>query len=127
MPPEKKPKPVQEKVQERIDLEEKEKPSFLTRFRPLLFTLGLFIIVTVLILMLSVLKMANQKFKMSKTFPTPTSLPQPIQPEEDRLIFELEQQGTSDEITAIEADLETTDFTGLDKELEEIETELTTP
>jgi len=46
---------------------------------------------------------------------------------QDEDISGLEKQGSSDEPTTIEADLDATDLSNLDKELEEIETELATP
>jgi len=39
----------------------------------------------------------------------------------------LEKQGNSNELSSIESDLETTDLTDLDKELKDIEAELTSP
>lgn len=43
---------------------------------------------------------------------------------EDAATKALETQGASDEIEAIDADLETTDLEGLDQELQDIEAEL---
>lgn len=39
----------------------------------------------------------------------------------------LEKQGTSNEVSSIETDLKTTDLADLDKELEQIESELNSP
>ena len=66
--------------------------------------------------------------KVLKTTPTPAPF-DVVQPssEEDETTIELEQQSSSDEISAIEADLETTDLSKLDQELEEIEAELAAP
>lgn len=60
----------------------------------------------------------------------PTPIPTPTPSPEARLeteIAELEEQSPSDEIRAIENDLDKTDFSNLDQELTEIESELATP
>ena len=43
---------------------------------------------------------------------------------DDAMTARLQRQGTSDELGAIEADLQTTDLSGLDQELADIEAEL---
>ncbi len=52
--------------------------------------------------------------------PTPTAV-------EDESTAALEEQGTSDEIWEIEADLNATDLSDLDKEVQDIEKELAAP
>lgn len=56
--------------------------------------------------------------------PTPTATPA-AKVDEDTVA--LEEQGTSDEISEIEADLNATDLTEIDKELTDIENELASP
>lgn len=68
---------------------------------------------------------ANQRFFAPKPSPSPSPLPSPSPV--DTSITDLEEQGTSDEIEAIETDLNATDLTNIDKELDEIENELSTP
>lgn len=69
----------------------------------------------------------NQRLMVpSKVTPAPISFPS-LQVEVDTMTSALEQQDTSDEITAIEADLEATDLSEIDKELADIEEELSSP
>ena len=63
-----------------------------------------------------------------KAIPTPVPTPTPSpEMQLEAEVVELEEQGSSDEINAIEADLEETDLSNLDKELSDIESELETP
>lgn len=50
--------------------------------------------------------------------------PEEIASQDDTAVEQLQEQGTSDEIADIEADLNATDLEGLDAELEQIEMEL---
>ncbi len=59
--------------------------------------------------------------------PRLTSINQEEQKTTDNQTQLLEKQGNSNELSSIESDLETTDLTDLDKELKEIEAELTSP
>lgn len=106
--------------EEKMEIEEIQ-PSFLKRFWfiPL-------ILVILAILGVGIFWVYKQKLAVPKVIPTPapTTIPTPVV-EVDTTTAALEQQGTSDEISAIEADLEATDFTEIDKELEDIEAELT--
>ena len=68
----------------------------------------------------------NQGSLESKTTPTPTPIPNSAA-KLDSATAVLEQQGTSDELSDIETDLETTDLTNIDKELSDIESELFSP
>jgi len=56
--------------------------------------------------------------------PAPTMTPEEIVASPDAQMEALLEQSTSDDITAIEEDLDTTDLEGLDAELEAIEAEL---
>lgn len=98
---------------------EESKPNFFQRF-----WFVFVILAVVLILLVGILWITNQRLMVPKAPPTPT--PTPVV-EIDTTTAALEQQGTSDEITAIEADLETTDLSDIDKELTDIEAELTSP
>ena len=70
----------------------------------------------------------NQGFFSPKATPTPTPMPSPTpETETDSQTDALEEQGTSDEIGAIETDLENTDLSNIDQELTDIEGELATP
>lgn len=51
---------------------------------------------------------------------------EPTTTSEDRKIEQITSQGTSDETTSIETDLEATEFIGLDTELDDINRELST-
>lgn len=119
MPPEKKPEPVQEKFQ--------EKSSF-----PLWPVLG--VIVSLVILGGLVFWVVSRGIMPLGKKLAPTPLPQFISTpssqadkEVDAATAALGKQGASDEISAIEADLEATDLAELDRELENIETELSIP
>lgn len=118
------PKPDMEKIQKRIDLEEELEKGFPQWFWP-----GLACIVLGFVLFLTILitgeltvqrRMASRPSQMA---PAPSSSVIPV----DTLTYQLEQQSSSDELRAIEADLEKTNLTEIDKELEEIEAELLTP
>jgi hypothetical protein len=92
-----------------------KKPSFFERFW------YLFVIAAIICLLLvGVLwKLTQSQVKTPPVTPTPT-------PTEavDQSTQALESQGTSDDLGDIEADLNATDFTDLDKELSDIENEL---
>ena len=92
-----------------------KKPNFFERFW------YVFVVAAIICLLLvGVLwKLVKGQAKTTPVTPTPT----PIE-EVDQSTQELESQGTSDEIGDIEADLEATDLTELDKELSDIENEL---
>lgn len=113
MPSEEKLKLAQKEFPERVDFEKEEKPFFSSRFWPALFILGFLIFLVVVFLRL-------------RSLLTPVATPQPTS-WEDETTTRLQPQSSSDEISVIEADLEATDFSELDQELEEIETELATP
>lgn len=100
-----------------------DKPNFLERFWFVFVGLAF-----IALLAVGGLWAINQKLITPKTISTPTPLPTPSPVVEiDTMTSALEQQGTSDEISAIEADLEETDFSTLDQELSDIEAELSTP
>jgi uncharacterized protein HemX len=82
----------------------------------------LFVILAILCLIgIGGLWFLNQR-KLSQT----PSLPTPTPTETvDQTTQELKEQGKSDEIDEIEADLKSTNLTNLDQELEDIEKELT--
>lgn len=76
------------------------------------------IIIIVLILVLGGIYYAG-KTTPEETGPTPEE----ILTEEDEIAASLQIQGTSDDIGSIEADLEASDFSELDKELGDIDAE----
>lgn len=98
------------------------RPSFWQRawFWPL-------ILAAVIALSLVGLWWSNQLLKTGAATlpPEPTPTPSPAPVEKEGTYFEAESD--SDEIPAIEADLDETDLADLDQELEAIDAELTTP
>lgn len=72
----------------------------------------------VLLLIIAFLIVIIAILSWQKSLLVPAPAPQDFQ------TTKLQQQGTSDEISAIERDLETTDLSDLDRELEDIEREL---
>lgn len=95
--------------------EPESKPNFLDRFW------SLFVIAALICLVgIGVLWFLNKRQAVPITVtPTPT----PAE-EVDEATTRLEEQGTSDEIDEIEADLNATDLTEIDKELSDIDNEL---
>jgi len=111
-----------EKKAEALIKEAGGKPSRLTK--PLLVVFFLLLaggLVYFLFLQPRFLQTSNQP-----ATPGPTIIPTPTPPV-DLLLNNLQNQNDSDEIEAIEADLEATDLSRLDQELEQIETELAQP
>jgi len=109
-----------------------EKTNFLEKFWYIFV-----IIAVVLIGVVGTLWFTNQKsLQLSKkeAIPSPvvqqqevTPQPTPTPNNTDEITTNLETQSDSDEVEAIENDLKTTDFTNLDKEMANIENEITTP
>ena len=95
--------------------EPESKPGFLNRFWFLFVIAALICLVGIGVL-----------WFLNKRQATPTTVaPTPTPAEEvDEATRQLEQQGTSDEIDEIEADLNATDLTEIDKELTDIDNEL---
>lgn len=112
-----------EEIQERIDLEQEPEKSPPKWFWPVLGTIFIVFILTMTVLMIRLLRINIQKATVPQVMPTPTAGARPVT-ETDFPTAKLEQQGTSDEIDDIEADLEATDLAGIDQELEDIEAEL---
>ncbi|HUV42962.1 MAG TPA: hypothetical protein VMY36_03640 [Patescibacteria group bacterium] len=124
MEPEEITQPVQEPTVPPEPVEVQEKPGLIKRFWfiPLTFIL-LFILLMVGYLFTNQnLDIFNLDFfkKTPQVSPTPS-------PATESETASLEKQGTSDEISEIEADLSKTDLSDLDKELTDIEEELTSP
>lgn len=95
--------------------EPESKPSFLDRF-----WFAFVIIALVCLIGIGALWFLNKRQAIPGTVaPTPTP-----SEEVDEGTKKLEEQGTSDEITDIETDLNATDLTEIDKELTDIENEL---
>lgn len=107
-------------TQESITPVEK-KPNFFERFWFVFVILSF-----ILVISLGGLWAVNRGLLAPKPTPTPAPTPTPVV-ELDTATAALEQQETSDEISAIEADLNATDFYNIDKELTDIEAELTSP
>jgi len=82
------------------------------------------ILALVAVIVVGALWVANKGLLAPSPSPTPTASPSA---ELDEDTAALEEQGTSDEISKIEADLNATDLTDIDKELTDIEDELETP
>jgi hypothetical protein len=100
-----------------------EKPNFLKRFWYLFLLLAMITLTAV-----GILWSFNQGFFNLKSTPTPTPTPVASPTSEEDLETEnLNQQSSSDEIEAIESDLNNTNLNNLDKELTNIETDLNTP
>lgn len=110
MLPEEKSESVQEPIQEKVQV---------NRFWPALFILASLIILAVALLIM-------RSLRTIESTPTPASAVRPTMVE-DEITARLQQENPSDEISTIKVDLETTDFSGLDQELEEIEIELGAP
>lgn len=109
-----------EPIQEQ-SVPEIKKPNFFERFW------FVFVILAILALLLvGILWASNQGPISFRPKPSPTPLPSPTA-EIDTTTSTLEKQGTSDEISDIEADLNTTDLTNIDKELTDIDSELSSP
>ncbi len=124
MEPEEITQPVQEPTVSPEPMEVQEKPGLIKRFwfLPLAFIL-LFILLMVGYLFTNQnLEIFNLDLFKKTPQVTPTS-----SPATESETASLEEQGTSDETTEIEADLRKTDLTDLDKELTDIEEELTSP
>lgn len=100
------------------------KPSFLGRFWYLLVT-GIAILALAVFLGVSYFQAKSSSTQETGSV-TPVVTPMPAV-EADTQTELLQEQGSSDEVSAIEADLEKTDLSGLDKEVEDIESELVTP
>lgn len=104
-----------------------DKPSFFKKYGLIIVTLDVILVLGLVVMGVSYWRISQTRSLPSPT-PTPTSLPTPTPSEEtDAQTSTLEEQGTSDEIEDIEADLEATDLSEIDKELEDIESELTSP
>lgn len=97
------------------------KPNLLKRFWFIFAALGI-----VLALSIGAFFISRQQPTPPAVVSVPTPVPSPTPTEEDE-IAALEQQGTSDETTAIEADLNKTDLSKLDQELADIDDELAAP
>jgi len=92
------------------------------------------IIAIVLIGVVSTLWIINQKsLKLSKEKTTPPVVQQEVTPQPtptlitDEATTNLETQSDSDEVGAIENDIKATDLSNIDKELADIEGEISTP
>lgn len=116
MDQEEKIEPVQKEV-----VPEESKPSLLQRF-----WIVFVILAVIMVLIIGFLWASNQGLIPFKRTVVPTPTPTPLV-ETDSMTTALEQQETSDEISAIEKDLQVTDFSNLDKELTDIESELSAP
>ena len=123
-------KPIQETVVPEAPVEiQKEgvavegKSNILKRFWYLFLIFGVVIVIS-----LGMFVYGYQKLGQEKPTPTPTPVltPTPIE-EGDEQTSALEEQDTSDEVGDIEADLEATDLSGIDQELEDIDSELSSP
>ncbi len=115
----------QEQVEEQLEelKPEKSKLEFLEKFWFIPVILAIVAVVVV-----GSLWAVNQGWLAPKASPTPTPLPSPTSgAETDESITALEEQGASDEVSAIEADIGATDLSDLDKELTDIENEFSTP
>lgn len=96
--------------------------AFFERFWFVFVILGFVLISIMGILLIANQKLFSRRRASAPSFPVFTPTPTPLV-EGEATITALEEQGTSDEISAIEADLEATDFSEIDKELIEIEAE----
>ena len=117
---------VEEVAQEPAQVEKvigEEKRGVFKKFWYVFTILGVIIALCLVFLVYGYLKLSLQK-----PASTPTPIPTPTAAEEvDEQTSDLEEQGTSDEIGDIEADLEETDLSEIDQELEDIESELSSP
>jgi len=82
------------------------------------------IIALVAVIVVGALWVTNKGLLVPKPSPTPTPTPAA---EIDEETAALEEQGTSDEISEIEADINATELSDIDKELTDIEDELSSP
>lgn len=82
------------------------------------------ILALVVVIVVGALWVTNKGLLIPQPSPTPTPTPAA---EVDEGTAALEEQGTSDEVSEIEADLNATDLSDIDKELTDIENELTSP
>ncbi len=80
-------------------------------------------IIVVVIILIGAVYLFNSREPVAKT---PEITAEEITAAPDAQKENLLEQSTSDNVTAIEADLDTTNFDGLDSELQAIEAELTT-
>jgi len=91
----------------------------------------LLVIVVILLAAAGIFLVTQQKIGKPKTTPMVTPSPTPTATAElsetDTSTTALETQGVSDEITEIEKDLKATSLADIDKELADIETELSLP
>lgn len=117
-------KPVEKEIKERIDLEDEEviRKTFPKWFWPFLGLLFVGIVLTMIFLTNLVLRRGGPVTSKTVVAPTPTLPAKPTM-----VVDELTIQSSSDELRAIQADLEATDLSGIDQELGEIEKELTAP
>lgn len=84
------------------------------------------ILALIAIMVVGILWVTNQGLLVPKPSPSPVPTASPSA-EVDEETTALEEQGTSDEISEIEADLNATNLSDIDKELTDIENELTSP
>ena len=82
------------------------------------------LIVLVVIIVVGMIWAIDKGLLLPQLSPSPTATPSTAI---DESTAALEEQGSSDEIEAIEADLENTDLSNIDQELTDIENELATP
>lgn len=101
-----------------------EKQTFLEKFWYLFVIIAVFSLGSVAFLWMNNqnINQIKQQLEENKT-PTQQTTPAPSQQQEevDEAIQKFKQQSSGDEIKDIENDLQNTDFTGIDKELDEIE------
>ncbi len=98
-----------------------EEKSPLKRFWYVFAVLGVVLVTSAGVIVYGYPKLSQQAPAVT---PMPIATPTPAE-EVDQQTAALKTQGTSDEIDDIEADLGATDLSEIDKELEEIESELT--
>lgn len=84
------------------------------------------ILALVVLIVVGALWVMNKGLLAPKPSPSPVPTASPVA-EIDESTTALEEQGTSDEISVIESDLNATDLSQIDKELSEIESELSSP
>jgi len=101
-----------------------DKPSFLKEYWWIIVVL-----LVAILLAVGIFLFLNNKLEREMA-PKPLDNQIMINPDsspEDELLSEIGKEGTSDEISSIEDDLEATKLTDLDRELTDIETELALP
>lgn len=117
---------VEEVAQEPAQVEKvigEEKQGVFKKFWYVFAILGVIVALCLMFLVYGYLKLGQQK-----PASTPTPIPTPTATEEiDEQTSALGEQGTSDETEDIEADLEATDLSEIDQELEDIDSELSSP